>query len=118
LLFHLGEAAVMAGSLFATNNFFEGEPKAPGVNEDNWRGTGYYFDRETVAAAEPFPAPPVTTESAQAAYERVLKEAGATLPKRDAVDERIVRDVRDGAGQIIKWVKEAGGWPDFPAAKT
>ena len=62
------------------------------------------------------PAPPVTSEPAQVAYEHVLKDAGATLPKRDAVDERIVREVRDGTGHIIKWVKETGGWPDFPSA--
>jgi hypothetical protein len=112
-LFHDGEAVVMPDSLFVTNNILEGDVK---VNQNNWRGMGYYyFDRDIVAASKPFPSPPVTTESAQAAYEHVLKEAGATFPKRDAVDERIVRDVRNGTGQIIKWVKDAGGWPDFPS---
>jgi hypothetical protein len=86
------------------------------VNRDNWRGVGY--DRQTIAASEPFPAPAVTTEPAQAAYEHVLKDAGATLPRRDAVDERIVREVREGTGHIVKWVKDAGGWPDFPAASS
>jgi hypothetical protein len=32
------------------------------------------------------------------------------------VDERIVGEVRDGTGHIINWVKDAGGWPDFPSA--
>ena len=101
----------MPGSLFVTNNILEGDLK---VNQDNWRGMGYYAERDTVAASEPFPAPPVTMESAEAAYEHVLKDAGATLPRRDAVDERIVREAREGTGHIIKWVKEAGGWPEFP----
>jgi hypothetical protein len=116
LLFHNGDAVVMPGSLFVTNNILAGERAAPGVNQDNWRGMGYYNERKTIAAPEPFPAPGVTTEPPQAAYEHVLKDAGATLPRRDVVDERIVREVRDGTGHIINWVKDAGGWPDFPSA--
>jgi hypothetical protein len=117
LFFHIGDAALTPGSLFVTNNIIEGEPKAAGVNQDNWRGMGYYYyDRKVVAAPTPFPAPPVTTDPPQAAYERVLNGAGATLPKRDAVDERIVGEVRNGTGHIINWVKDAGGWPDFPSS--
>ena len=70
----------------------------------------------TVGASNPFPAPAVTTEPAQVAYERVLKEVGVTLPKRDTVDDRVVHETRDGTGHVIKWVKDAGGWPDFPSA--
>src|SRR4051812_8201839 len=40
-------------------------------------------------APPPIPGPLVTTEPASAAYERVLKDAGATQPHRDPVDERI-----------------------------
>jgi len=82
------------------------------ATRDNWLGVGY--DRATYAAAEPFATPRVTTEPAQTAYEHVMKDAGATLPKRDAVDERVVHETQDGTGHIIKWVKDAGGWPDFP----
>ncbi|MGN6371098.1 MAG: pectate lyase family protein [Phycisphaerae bacterium] len=38
----------------------------------------------------------ITEESARSAYPRVLANAGATLPKRDVIDERIVREVRTG----------------------
>jgi hypothetical protein len=44
--------------------------------------------------------------------------SGATLPKRDATDERIVREARTGTGRIINWVKDVGGWPDFPSAES
>jgi hypothetical protein len=105
-LFHRGDAVVMPGSIFVEQNVLEGEPK---VDQDNWRGMGYYyFDRDSLKAAEPFPAPPVATEPARAAYERVLKEAGDTLPARDPVDRRVLREVREGTGHIIRWVREAG----------
>lgn len=39
--------------------------------------------------------------SAQEAYEQVLAQAGAILPKRDAVDQRIVAEVLSGTGKII-----------------
>ncbi len=109
-LFHDGVDIVMPKTLFVTNNILEGNAR---VNQDNWLAIGYDRDIESPA---PFPAPPVATDPPQTAFERVLKEAGATLPKRDAVDERIVREVRDGTGHIIKWVKDAGGWPEFPSA--
>jgi hypothetical protein len=50
----------------------------------------------------------VTTEPARTAYERVLEEAGDTLPARDAVDRRVLREVREGAGHIISRVRDAG----------
>jgi large repetitive protein len=113
--FHDGAAVLAPGTLFVAGNILEGEAK---VNRDNWLGMGYSPERDLVGASAPFPAPPVTTEPAQSAYEHVLQDAGATLPRRDAVDERIVREVRHKTGHIINWVKDAGGWPDFPAATS
>jgi hypothetical protein len=110
--FHDGGAVVMPRSLFLTNNILVGHPI---VNQDNWRGTGYLAERNILSAPEPFPAPPVATEPPQVAYEHVLAHAGATQPKRDSVDERIVRETREGTGHIIQWVKDAGGWPKFPS---
>ena len=78
----------------------------------------YYFDRESLRAAEPFPAPPVTSEPAREAYERVLREAGDTLPVRDSVDLRILREVRDGTGHIVRWVREAGRVCDIKVTIT
>ena len=110
-LFHDGIDVIMPHSLYLADNLLAEDSR---VNRDNWLGVGY--DRATYSAAQPFPTPAVFTESPQTAYEHVLKNAGATLPKRDSVDERIVREVRDGTGHVIKWVKDGGGWPDFPSA--
>ncbi|MEM6820396.1 MAG: pectate lyase [Verrucomicrobiota bacterium] len=45
----------------------------------------------------------------------VLAHAGATAPKRDSVDQRIVSDVKNKTGKIINSQKEVGGWPSFRA---
>jgi hypothetical protein len=58
----------------------------------------------------------ITTEDATTAYTRVLADAGATRPKRDAVDSRLVNDVKLGLGRIIDDESEVGGWP--PLAST
>jgi hypothetical protein len=47
----------------------------------------------------------------------VLAHAGASL-KRDAVDERIVRDVRSHTGKMIDSQDEVGGWPDLKSARA
>jgi hypothetical protein len=58
----------------------------------------------------PFDAPPVRTTSAAQALRDVLAGAGATLPHRDAVDTRIVREVETRTGRIIDSQKDVGGW--------
>ena len=53
------------------------------------------------------------TQSAEAAFELVLDKAGATLPRRDPVDARIVSEARKGTGRIINSEQEVGGWPAY-----
>lgn len=88
------------GRAYVHGNIVEGNEK---VTEDNWDGgvqvenmpnTGDY--RESIRWNEPFPMPWMTILPAEEAYEFVLDNSGATLPKRDAVDERIIRQVRTG----------------------
>jgi pectate lyase len=60
---------------------------------------------------------PVQTETAEETYERVLDAAGATLPRRDAHDVRIVAEVRSGkttyGNGIISRQTDVGGWPEL-----
>ncbi|MCS6287758.1 MAG: hypothetical protein H8K10_02130 [Nitrospira sp.] len=56
-----------------------------------------------------YPHPPMPTVSAAEAYERVLNHSGAW--PRDAVDARIVNDVRKGTGRWISDPMSVGGWP-------
>jgi pectate lyase len=47
------------------------------------------------------PAPiPITVQKAADVLESILNGAGATLPQRDAVDRRIVNEVREGTGGL------------------
>ena len=62
-------------------------------------------------ATERQPAPFVATTLAERAYIDVLEGAGATLPRRDAVDERIIEEVYDREGEVIDHPNEVGGWP-------
>jgi hypothetical protein len=72
---------------------------------------------EAYKLSSPVPVPLVQTEDAITAYERVLANAGAVLPKRDTVDTRIVDEVRSGTGKIIDDEQQVGGWPDLRSAE-
>jgi pectate lyase len=72
-----------------------------------------------------FSAKPVTTTTAAQAYDQVLAGAGANLrldcdgtfvARRDAIDTRIVNEVRQGSGKIIDDPSEVGGWLTIPSA--
>ena len=71
---------------------------------------------EVNKATEPFNVAPVKTDSAQEAFQRVLENAGATLPARDAVDARVVEHVRTGTGAIINSQADVGAWPESEPA--
>lgn len=61
--------------------------------------------------SEPFEVAPVRTTSANVARREVLNSCGAILPRRDAVDERIIHHVETGSGRLINSADEVGGWP-------
>ncbi|MCH8799795.1 MAG: pectate lyase [Chloroflexi bacterium] len=68
-----------------------------------------------VTTRHPFPGVANETSAAQASID-VLAGAGATVPKRDSVDLRIVSDVQNGTGSIIDFESEVGGFPDMANA--
>jgi pectate lyase len=86
---------------------------------DEWSLVGFGYGAEGVAPVEyrspaRFAAPPVTEMEAGSAREAVLARSGATLPQRDAVDARIVTEVRSGTGRIIDSPSDVGGYPKLP----
>jgi len=105
------------GKWYVAGNFVEGFPE---VTADNWKGMRAMSRAAAPGAARvhtPFEAWPVQQETAQAAFESVVARAGATLPRRDAVDKRVTRMVRTGkvtpGNGIINDPQEVGGYPNY-----
>ena len=59
----------------------------------------------------------ITQQSAEEACEYVLNNVGATLPKRDSIDARVVNDVKNGTGRIINGINEVGGFSGITSEK-
>jgi hypothetical protein len=90
------------GKFYLTGNYMFG---APAVTARNWRGVvmngGAPADTVLAKADKPFAIGQLVPQPATAAYEAVLQGAGATRPRRDTLDQRIVREVRSGTGTLI-----------------
>ena len=88
------------GRAYVNGNIMDGYPE---VTKDNWNG-GVQIGEEKDASVykdymkvdKPFPMPSVTIMPTEQAYQFVLANVGATLPHRDAVDARVVEQVRTG----------------------
>ncbi len=94
------------GRCYVNGNVMEGYPE---ITADNWAGgvqvesqsntDGY---TEMMKWDKPLPMPVYPIMTATEAFDFVLENAGATFPKRDAVDERIVEQVRTGEVKSLK----------------
>lgn len=69
--------------------------------------------RQVILSERPFPMPTVTTAPAREAYELVLVTVGASRPRRDPVDSRLIRQERERSGRLINSQSEVGGWPEL-----
>jgi len=109
------------GSFYITDNYVFGYSSTTG---DNWT-TGVHglsaAKKEEVKLTAPHDAPEITEHQAIVAFEHVLSNAGAVLPKRDVLDARIVYETMTGtatyggdfgvAKGIIDTQVTVGGWP-------
>ncbi len=120
------------GKWYVTGNFVYGNEK---VTADNWDG-GVQFSPpvkqrdeiipmgtpKDVRVDQPFHAAAVVTHSAPEAFELVLALGGASLPRRDPVDLRVVDSVRTGNTStktgILETPADVGGWPMYKADRS
>ncbi|MFT3825389.1 MAG: pectate lyase [Chitinophagaceae bacterium] len=98
------------GKFYVEGNYIDGSND---VSKDNWKGVRIGTKETEVPASQvkldkPFSSTEIALQSAQDAYEAVLKNVGAVLPKRDTLDERIIKNVKDRTGGFID---VQGGYP-------
>lgn len=104
-------------SNYATSRFYQSGNYLDSDRDGTLDGTntGWSMFRGTYTQmTTPFPIDPakeVTTESALDAYNNVLNFAGANFPVRDAVDTRVIGNVRNQTGAIINRMSDLGGFP-------
>lgn len=97
-------------------NVLDGNPALTGDNTQFFSAVEIEGRRQVRIVAEPFDMPPVETRSAQEAYAAVLAGVGASRPIRDAVDARIIAEVRNRTGSVIDSQQQVGGWPEYRSA--
>jgi subtilisin-like proprotein convertase family protein len=90
--------SLAANWIFQTNNSIDSDTN--GILNGADTGWGMFTNQYT-RLSRAFPTPPVPTDEAFLAYERVLDFAGVDLAQRDSVDTNIVTNVRYQTGRII-----------------
>jgi pectate lyase len=102
---------------YIEDNFIE---EFPGLTENNWSGavrlrSGCSMEKNRQYT--PFESANYVTRDAAVAYLEVLDHAGVIVPRRDEVDQRVIKEVRTGTATfgngIIDKVEEVGGWPEL-----
>lgn len=102
------------GKFFVKGNYVHG---FPAITKDNWSGGVHCKNKEAARLSVPVTMPGINEQTAEDAFRLVLRFAGASL-HRDAVDERIVKEIASGTAAmgkrsdgIIDSQSDAGGWP-------
>ena len=105
------------GRYYVSGNVMEGEKKA---TADNWTAISNRTGFEEASLKSPvmlstyhYDIYKTPMESAKKAYQSVLKKAGTI--HRDAVEERIIRDVRQGKAEFQGETLKKAGFIDSPA---
>ncbi len=86
------------------------------ANDDEWALVGTGASQAEVApdtfrSSEPLGTLHVPEQTADEAYAAVLANAGANLPERDSVDQRIIAEVQTLDGIVVDDPSQVGGWP-------
>ena len=103
---HVFQVGGAATRMYVAGNFLEAGGER---NSDNWKLISRAAEHNK--AAEEYRVAKVSTHTAQQAYDEVLRGSGASLPRRDAIDARLVRQIATGKGNLIDSQKQVGGYP-------
>ncbi len=120
-----GITSKWATDLYVDGNYMEGSEavtadNSKGVDHDSTVAQYYVWTKDNItdeARAVHFKYEddyPVTTQTAEETYDTLLDHIGASLPRRDETDARIISEVRNGQGRIIDNEAEVGGVMQYP----
>lgn len=115
------------GKFYVAGNYVDG---ATDITGNNWLGVKVGNGGKDETAQAKLEAPlnivPITTQTAEEAYKLVLQQVGATLPKRDTLDQRIIDNVKNRTGGFVDvqggfphgtaYELTIGAWPALKAA--
>lgn len=94
------------GKAYVNGNIVHGNDK---VTKNNWDGGVQVFDEahagehmKNIKVDQAFDMPSVTIMDTKEAYGFVLQNVGATFPKRDEVDERVIKSVKTGKAIYVE----------------
>lgn len=109
------------GKYFIQDNYVFGSPE---VTQNNWQGVHFAkgVNPTDCKVTIPFNYTPITQQTAEVAFERVLEFAGASM-KKDTVDKRVTSEVKNGTATysgslsgrpgLIDSQTDVGGWPEY-----
>lgn len=112
-IFDISSTEDAPSKMYFAGNYMVGDAAVTADNTKGIRiasGKGVEFLSEPVEMTYTIPE-----ETAEETYAALLSHVGASLPRRDETDARIVDDVINGTGRIIDAVEEVGGITDYPA---
>lgn len=115
---------LIPGKFFMQGNYMSGSDK---VTADNWSGSTVQTDEVRTDTRWTHGMTSIShEETAQEAFETVLEKSGCSL-RRDAIDERIAGEVRQGTytykgskgstGGLIDTPSDVGGYPTYQTEK-
>lgn len=120
--YRIVEPSDTVGRWFVDSNYVVGSET---ITSNNWSGgvQGTWAAYQKLKRPlKPFPYAEIHHQTAEEAYQSVLRFGGASLPARDSLDQRIITETTDGTAHfgtrykgggvgIIDSQNDVGGWP-------
>lgn len=105
------------GRVYAAGNIMEGYPE---ITDNNWNG-GIQIESQSntdgytqfMRSEKPFAMPYVKVMSAKESYDYVLNNAGANIPMRDIIDQRVIDEVKTGVAYYEKKLPKENPYGDM-----
>ena len=114
-IFDAPSSVTSGGKTYKSNFYFNGNYVFGSSSVTNSNLLGVRNNNYLNLLSAPFDMGDYTIpeQTAEDTYEDVLANVGATLPKRDSIDARVIADVKNQTGRIVNQEEEVGGVIEF-----